>query len=76
MFCTIIVFMDTGCGVFVTNRANGEVGFIDWLDVHFVGSGRLDAVYLEEMRDAGRKNVGLQRLISQNQDLLMERNQL
>ena len=69
-------FGGTGCGVFVTNRAYGEIGFIDWFDVHFVGSGGLDAVHLEEMRDAGRKNVGLQRLVAQNQDLLMERNQL
>lgn len=68
--------MGTGCGVFVTNRTYGKVGFIDWLDVHFVGSGGLDAVHLEEMRDAGRKNVGLQRLVAQNEDLLMERNQL
>lgn len=62
--------------MFVTNRAYGEIGFIDWFDVHFVGSGGLDAVHLEEMHDTGRKNVGLQRLVAQNQDLLMERNQL
>lgn len=57
--------------MFVTNRIHSKIGFIDWLDVHLVRVGRLNAVDLKEMSNTRRENVWLERLISQDEDLLM-----
>ena len=59
------------CGVFVTNRIHSKIGFIDRFDVHLVRVGRLNAVDLKEMSNTRRENVRLERLISQDEDLLM-----
>ena len=62
--------------MFVSNRADGKIGFIDWLDVHLVWAGDLHTVHAKEMSDAWREHVGLERLVAQKEDLLVYRNEL